>query len=58
MAEHGATLAEHTATLDEHTGRFDSVDAQLRSLTRLVGKVWQGPGPAPRAVTGAGSPVR
>lgn len=39
LAEHGATLAEHTATLAEHTGRFDSVDAQLRSLTQLVGKV-------------------
>jgi hypothetical protein len=25
--------------LGEHTARFDSVDSQLRSLTRLVGQV-------------------
>jgi chromosome segregation ATPase len=32
-------LDEHESLLQEHTGRFDSVDAQLRSLTQLVGKV-------------------
>ncbi len=32
-------LDEHGALLAEHTGRFDSVDASLRSLTRLVGPV-------------------
>jgi uncharacterized protein involved in exopolysaccharide biosynthesis len=34
-----AVQREHTDTLQEHTGRFDSVDAQLRSLTQLVGQV-------------------
>lgn len=52
QAEHTATLDEHTATLNghttlltehstlltEHTARFDSIDAQLRSLTQLVGE--------------------
>jgi hypothetical protein len=37
--EHTDTLQEHTGILQEHTGRFDSVDAQLRSLTQLVGQV-------------------
>ena len=37
--EHTDTLREHTGILQEHTGRFDSVDAQLRSLTQLVGQV-------------------
>ena len=46
LDQHTATLDQHTATLDqhtdllqEHTARFDSVDAQLRSLTQLVGEV-------------------
>ncbi|MEV6872588.1 hypothetical protein [Amycolatopsis sp. NPDC051128] len=33
------TQQEHTDILQEHTGRFDSIDAQLRSLTQLVGQV-------------------
>lgn len=33
------TQAEHTAMLTEHAGRFDSLDAQMRSLTQLVGQV-------------------
>jgi hypothetical protein len=37
--EHTALLAEHSTKLTEHTGRFDSVDAQLRSLTQMVGQV-------------------
>ena len=39
LQEHTDTLQEHTGILQEHTGRFDSVDAQLRSLTQLVGQV-------------------
>jgi chromosome segregation ATPase len=39
LAEHTALLAEHSTKLTEHTGRFDSVDAQLRSLTQMVGQV-------------------
>jgi hypothetical protein len=45
QAEHTATLnghttllTEHSTLLTEHTARFDSIDAQLRSLTRLVGE--------------------
>jgi uncharacterized coiled-coil DUF342 family protein len=34
-----ATQDQHTETLQEHTTRFDSVDAQLRSLTQMVGQV-------------------
>ncbi|WP_329054084.1 hypothetical protein OG738_13570 [Amycolatopsis sp. NBC_01488] len=33
------TQQEHTDVLQEHTGRFDSIDAQLRSLTQMVGQV-------------------
>ena len=32
-------LRDMNTTLATHTGRFDSVDAQLRSLTQLVGDV-------------------
>lgn len=39
LAEIAATQAEHTEVLTAHTGRFDSVDAQLRSLTQMVGEV-------------------
>lgn len=34
-----AELRDMNTTLVTHTGRFDSVDAQLRSLTQLVGDV-------------------
>ena len=34
-----ATQNQHTETLQGHTARFDSVDAQLRSLTQMVGQV-------------------
>ena len=44
LAEIAVTQAEHTERLErvetklvEHTGRFDSIDAQLRSLTQMVG---------------------
>jgi len=39
LAEIAATQTEHTETLAAHTGRFDSVDAQLRRLTQMVGEV-------------------
>ena len=39
LHEHSRQLDEHSRLLQEHTGRFDSVDAQLRSLTQLVGQV-------------------
>lgn len=46
LDEHTATLAEHTALLNahsdkllEHDARFDSIDAQLRSLTQMMGVV-------------------
>ncbi|WP_028933202.1 hypothetical protein [Pseudonocardia spinosispora] len=39
LREHSDQLQEHTNQLQEHTARFDSVDAQLRSLTQMVGKV-------------------
>jgi hypothetical protein len=39
LREHSRQLDEHSRLLQEHTGRFDSVDAQLRSLTQLVGQV-------------------
>jgi chromosome segregation ATPase len=46
QTEHTATLADHTDRLNrieskqvEHDGRFDSMEAQLRSLTQLVGQV-------------------
>lgn len=32
-------LAEYGSTLTEHTARFDSLDAQMRSLTQMVGQV-------------------
>jgi hypothetical protein len=32
-------LDEHGLKLQEHGGRFDSVDAQLRTLTQMVGQV-------------------
>jgi hypothetical protein len=45
LGEIGGTQAEHTERLErvetklvEHTGRFDSIDAQLRSLTQMVGQ--------------------
>ncbi|MBA8932194.1 hypothetical protein BC739_009453 [Kutzneria viridogrisea] len=50
LAEIAATQGEHTQTLTSHTGRFDSVDAQLRSLTQMVGEVLRrlpGPGDTP-----------
>ncbi|WP_033290994.1 hypothetical protein [Amycolatopsis jejuensis] len=34
-----ADLRAVQRTQQEHTGRFDSIDAQLRSLTQLVGQV-------------------
>lgn len=37
--EHTALLHDHSARLQEHSARFDSVDMQLRSLTRMVGNV-------------------
>lgn len=37
--EHTATLQQHTELLQAHTGRFDSLDAQMRSLTQLIGQV-------------------
>jgi hypothetical protein len=39
LREHSAVLDQHSAMHMEHTVRFDSVDAQLRSLTQLVGEV-------------------
>ena len=39
LDQHSAKLDEHSITLQEHTARFDSVDNQLRSLTRMVGQV-------------------
>lgn len=46
LAEIAATQAEHTeslnrveSTLTEHAGRFDSLDAQMRSLTQMVGQL-------------------
>jgi chromosome segregation ATPase len=38
LNEHTTLLTEHSTLLTEHTARFDSIDAQLRSLTRLVGE--------------------
>ena len=38
LNEHTVLLNDHSAKLTEHTARFDSVDAQLRSLTQLVGR--------------------
>jgi chromosome segregation ATPase len=32
-------LEQHGARLQEHGGRIDSVDAQLRTLTQMVGQV-------------------
>ena len=37
--ELNARLDEHGQELQEHGGRFDSVDAQLRTLTQMVGQV-------------------
>ena len=34
-----ADLRTVQLTQQEHTGRFDSIDAQLRSLTQMVGQV-------------------
>jgi len=39
LDEHSAVLADHSDVLVEHTARFDSLDAQMRSLTHLVGQV-------------------
>ncbi|MFC0437671.1 hypothetical protein [Kutzneria buriramensis] len=53
LAEIAATQAEHTelltgvvnvvdsisATQQEHTGKFDALEAQMRSLTQMVGEV-------------------
>lgn len=39
QAEHSEALERIETTLTEHGGRFDSIDAQLRSLTQLVGDV-------------------
>lgn len=46
QTEHGRKLDQlattqqrHTEILQEHTARFDSLDAQMRSLTQLVGQV-------------------
>ena len=39
QARHSEMLVEHSETLAEHTARFDSVDAQLGSLTTMVGEV-------------------
>jgi archaellum component FlaC len=34
-------LDEHSRQFQEHSARFDGIDAQLRSLTQLVGQVLQ-----------------
>ncbi|AHH98198.1 hypothetical protein [Kutzneria albida] len=39
LREVRATQQIHTGLLQAHTGRFDSLDAQLRSLTQMVGEL-------------------
>ncbi|GAA0934752.1 hypothetical protein [Pseudonocardia zijingensis] len=39
LEHHGSLLERNGVELQEHTGRFDSVEAQLRTLTQMVGQV-------------------
>lgn len=42
-----STLTGVESTLTEHAGRFDSLDAQMRSLTQMVGQLLHRLPPAP-----------
>jgi septal ring factor EnvC (AmiA/AmiB activator) len=39
LRDHTHRLSRIEGTLQEHSAKFDSVDAQLRSLTQMVGEV-------------------